>query len=184
MHFRAVAATIGVAVAAQLCAAASQTEVPPKWISGDSTEPEKPAPMLFKEFALDVMPAKAVFSVAVAGWCEVFVNGAKVGKDVLSPVACQPDRRISTLDFDVGSLLKVGTNVVEVLLGNGWQNTFTIDTWGFCDAPWRSCPKICGKLKCDGRTLFVTDGSWRAFDSPVVFNSLRKSVGTGSGSGR
>ena len=101
------------------------------------------------------MPAKAVFSVAVAGWCEVFVNGAKVGKDVLSPVACQSDRRISTLDFDVGSLLKVGTNVVEVLLGNGWQNTFTIDTWGFCDAPWRSCPKICGKMKCDGRSLFV-----------------------------
>ena len=43
MQFRAVAATIGVAVAVQLHAAASQTDVPPKWISGDS-EPEGPVP--------------------------------------------------------------------------------------------------------------------------------------------
>ena len=101
------------------------------------------------------------------------VNGGRIGRNVLSPVVCQPDRRISSLDFDITQRLKEGTNIIEVLLGNGWQNTFTIDAWGFSDAPWRSCPKICGRLKCDGRTLLVTDGSWRAFDSPVVFNSLR-----------
>ena len=170
-NFLVVAAMFGVAV--QPCAAELRTEIPPKWISGDSTEPEKPAPMLFREFTIDALPQKAVFSMAVAGWCEVCANGRRIGRDVLSPVACQPDRRVSSLDFDITDRLKVGTNIIEVLLGNGWQNTFTIDTWGFCDAPWRSCPKICGKLKCDGRTLFVTDGSWRAFDSPVVFNSLR-----------
>ena len=146
---------------------------PSKWISGDSTEPEKPAPMLLKEFKIDTLPAKAVFSVTVAGWCEVYVNGARVGKDVLSPVTCQPDMRTSTLDLDVSSLMKIGANTLEVLLGNGWQNTFTIDAWGFCNAPWRGGPKIRGELKCDGQTLFVTDGSWRAYDSPVIFNSLR-----------
>ena len=146
---------------------------PSKWISGDSTEPEKPAPMLLKEFKIDALPAKAVFSVTVAGWCEVYVNGVRVGKDVLSPVTCQPDMRTSTLDLDVYSMMKTGANTLEVLLGNGWQNTFTIDAWGFCNAPWRGGPKIRGELKCDGKTLFVTDGSWRAYDSPVIFNSLR-----------
>ena len=43
---------------------------PSRWISGDSAEPEKPAPMLIKEFKIDALPAQAVFSVAVAGWCE------------------------------------------------------------------------------------------------------------------
>lgn len=43
---------------------------PSRWISGDNTEPEKPAPMLLKEFKIDALPAQAVFSVAVAGWCE------------------------------------------------------------------------------------------------------------------
>ena len=147
--------------------------VPARWISGDSTEPEKPAPVLLKEFKLDTLPAKAVFSVTVAGWCEVYVNGERVGKDVLSPVTCQPDMRTSTLDFDVASMLKVGTNTIEVLLGNGWQNAFTICAWGLHEAPWVSGPKIRGELKCDGKKLFVTDGSWRAYDSPIVFNGLR-----------
>ena len=148
-------------------------DAPAKWISGSSDEPEKPAPALFKDFRLDAKPEKAMFFVAVAGWCEVYVNGEKVGCDVLSPVVCQPDRRVSSLSFDVTALLKVGDNSLEVLLGNGWQNTFTIDAWGFCNAPWRGGPKIRGELKCDGKTLFVTDGSWRAYDSPVIFNSLR-----------
>lgn len=145
----------------------------PRWISGDTAAPEKPAPVLAKEFALDAKPAKAVFKVAVAGWCEVSVNGEKVGNDVLSPVTCQPDKRTSSLDFDVADLLRPGTNTLEVLLGNGWQNSFTLDAWGFANAPWIGSPRICGEFVCDGRTLFVTDGEWIAYDSPIVFNSLR-----------
>ena len=145
----------------------------PQWISGDSAEPEKPAPALVREFHLGGKPTNAVFTVAVAGWCEVTVNGEKAGRNVLQPVTCQPDRRNSSLRFDVTDLLKAGTNTLEVLLGNGWQNSFTIDAWGFHEAPWRSSPKIRGELTCDGKTLFATDGSWTAYDSPIVFNSLR-----------
>ena len=145
----------------------------PQWISGDSAEPEKPAPSLVREFHLGGKPTNAVFTVAVAGWCEVTVNGEKAGRNVLQPVTCQPDRRNSSLRFDVTDLLKAGTNTLEVLLGNGWQNSFTIDAWGFHEAPWRSSPKIRGELTCDGMTLFATDGSWTAYDSPIVFNSLR-----------
>ena len=92
---------------------------------------------------------------------------------MLEPVTCQPDRRTSVLDFDVTALMSAGTNKLEVLLGNGWQNTFTVDAWGFAFAPWVGCPKIRGELKCDGNVLFVTDGSWMAYDSPIIFNSLR-----------
>ena len=78
-------------LAVAISAVAAGLPLSPRWISGDTAAPEKPAPVLVKEFALDAAPAKAVFSVAVAGWCEVYVNGAKVGRDVLSPVTCQPD---------------------------------------------------------------------------------------------
>ena len=160
-------------LAAAISAVAAGLPLSPRWISGNTAAPEKPAPVLVKEFALDAAPAKAVFSVAVAGWCEVYVNGAKVGRDVLSPVTCQPDMRLSSLVLDVTDMLRAGTNSIEVLLGNGWFNTFTIDTWGFSNAPWLSAPKIKGELVCDGKRLFATDGSWRAYDSPIVFNSLR-----------
>ena len=152
--------------------AAYAASLAPKWISGGTDAPESPAPTLVREFALDAKPTSAVFTVAVAGWCEVYVNGTKVGRDVLSPVTCQPDMRNSSLDFDIAGMLKAGTNTLEVLLGNGWQNMFTVG-WGFPDAPWRGCPKIRGEMKCDGQTLFVTDGAWRVYDSPIVFNALR-----------
>ena len=162
-------------VAALVCAADLTVAAAsaPQWISGDSADPAKPAPMLLKEFSLGAKPAKAVFSVAVAGWCEVYVNGVKAGNDVLSPVTCQPDERVSSLGFSVADLLKPGTNTLEVLLGNGWYNAFTTCAWWFESAPWVSSPKICGKMSCDGQTLFVTDGAWRVYDSPIIFNGLR-----------
>ena len=147
--------------------------MPAKWISGSSDAPECPAPVLLRQFTIDALPKNAIFEVAVAGWCEVHVNGRKIGSDVLSPVTCQPDRRISSLMFDVAGFLTVGTNELEVLLGNGWFNTFTLSRWGFPNAPWRSCPKIRGTFYIDGKKMFATDARWQAYDSPIIFNSLR-----------
>ena len=147
--------------------------VPPKWISGGTDAPEKPAPVLVREFTLPKTPEKAVLELAVAGWCEVAVNGARIGRDVLSPVTCQPTARVSSLELDVARSLRPGANRIEVTLGNGWWNTFTRCSWKFQDGPWVSAPKICGRLVVDGQELFITDGAWRAYDSPIVFTALR-----------
>ena len=55
------------------------------WISGDTAAPEKPAPVLSKGFVLDSKPGRAVFTVAVAGWCEVSVNGWKAAASLPTP---------------------------------------------------------------------------------------------------
>ena len=133
-------------LAVAACCTVLKTSAGAMWISGDTAAPEKPAPVMQKEFELGAKPKKAVFTVAVAGWCEVRINGEKVGRDVLSPVTCQPDKRTSSLAFDVTDMLSSGTNTLEVLLGNGWQNSFTIDAWGFANAPWIGATKICGEF--------------------------------------
>ena len=112
------------------------TEGGKEWISGGASEPEAPAPVLVKSFSLDSVPKKAILDLAVAGWHELSVNGKQVGDEVLSPVTCQPDLRISSVLHDVSPYLKIGTNTIEVLLGNGWYNCFTKVVWGFHDAPW------------------------------------------------
>ena len=143
------------------------------WISGDTAAPEKPAPVLGKRFQLSEVPRKAVLTLAVAGWCEVSVNGKRVGDEVLTPATCQPEQRISSVAKDVTVYLKRGENVVEVLLGNGWYNCFTKEVWGFSDARWLAAPMIRGEFSADGKVVFSTDGSWCAYDSPIVFNALR-----------
>lgn len=145
----------------------------PKWISGGSSAPEAPAPILVKRFKLAEVPTKAELTLAVAGWHELSVNGQRVGEEILSPVTCQPDKRISSLARDVSQFLKKGENEVEILLGNGWFNCFTKEVWGFSEAPWIAAPMIRGELVVDGEVLFQTDGSWRVYDSPIVFNALR-----------
>ena len=145
----------------------------PRWISGETQKPDSRAPVLEKTFTLEKVPAHAELVLAVAGWHEVRVNGARCGEDVLSPVTCQPDKRLSTVRHDVTSLLHEGENTVEVLLGNGWFNCFTQEVWGFCNASWIKSPMIRGELVADGESLFVTDASWRVFDSPITFNALR-----------
>ncbi len=144
-----------------------------RWISGQTLKPEAPAPVLERTFALKTVPRNAFLELAVAGWHEVRVNGERCGGDVLSPVTCQPDKRISSVRHDVAPLLRVGENTVEVLLGNGWFNCFTQGAWGFATASWIKAPMIRGELVADGETLFVTDGVWRVFDSPITFNALR-----------
>ena len=145
----------------------------PKWISGDTSAAEKPAPVLERTFSLPARPGSAVLEIAVGGWCEVSVNGSKVGEDVLNPVTGQPDRRLPLVRFDLTGLLRQGENSISVLLGNGWFNMFTLCTWRMAEGDWLAAPQIRGSLIIDGKPFLVTDGAWRAYDSPVVFNALR-----------
>lgn len=145
-----------------------------RWISGEmSGRGNAAAPVLERVFTLDEVPHKAVLSLAVAGWHEVSVNGVRVGDEVLSPVTCQPDLRLSSVSRDISKYLKRGENTISVILGNGWFNCLSKDTWGFCKAPWVAAPMVCGELVADGATLFTTDDGWIAYDSPIVFNALR-----------
>ena len=129
-------------VACALCVVVASAAPVPQWISGDTLAPEKPAPVLERTFSLSAAPSNAVFEIAVAGWCEVSVNGRKAGSDVLSPVTCQPDRRLSRVRFDVTGLLGAGENRICVLLGNGWFNCFTLCSWKFVEAAWLAAPQI------------------------------------------
>ncbi len=150
----------------------------PVWISGNTKKPQKPAPVLEQNFIIKAVPAKAVLDLAVAGWCEISINGKRIDDNVLSPVTCQPDLRNSSIVCDVTRFLKAGKNNISVLLGNGWFNCFTKGAWGFENAAWRvsdSCgsPCIKGAIAADGVNLVETDYTWMAYDSPIVFNALR-----------
>lgn len=144
----------------------------PRWISGGSASPDCPAPVLTKAF-LAQDGSRIILDLVVAGWCEVRLNGRQLGRDVLTPVTCQPDKRISRLTWDLTEGIREGTNEIEVVLGNGWWNAFTKSGWSFDCAPWVSAPKVCGSIRMNGQVLCVTDDTWQVHDSPIVFNALR-----------
>ena len=118
-----------------------------RWIgSGDSLgnwdNPVLPAPFFRTEFVCGKerdTPARV--ALCGLGYYELYINGRRVGDQVLDPVFSQYDRHCRYVIFDVTEYLLPGTNCVGVILGNGWYNSHVIG-WHFDKAPWREYPKL------------------------------------------
>jgi len=58
--------------------------------------------------------------VAGLGYCELRINGARVGDHVLDPAWTDYSKRVLYSTYDVGSHLHPGKNAIAVIVGNGW----------------------------------------------------------------
>lgn len=73
-----------------------------------------------KNFVLDDYPESAIVYVASFGYHELYVNGEKVGDEVMNPVSSFMKKRIPYLTYDVKDLLDKGNNVIAVWHAAGW----------------------------------------------------------------
>ena len=151
-----------------------------KWIGAGGavgrTSPVKPAPYFRKTFVLDALPEKAEVFFCGLGYSELYLNGEKVDDGVLQPVVTQYDVRSRYLRYDITGKLRKGENVFGVILGNGWYNCSTENTWTFERASWRDYPKMILELDCDGVATVISDSSWKCScgNGPIRFDALRE----------
>ena len=131
-----------------------------------------PAVYLYKSFSLTHAPRDAVVHLCGLGLYELHLNGKRVGDRVLEPAFSQYDKRVLVSAYEVTEYLQAGENKIEVILGDGWYNQATRDTWGFYQAGWRDMPKLLFEMHCDG-TVIVSDKSWQTSDGAIVSNALR-----------
>jgi len=92
-----------------------------KWISPAEADINI-ASWLRKGFDLSALPERAIMSVNIAGYVELYVNGKKVGKDVLTPAVSDHARQVFYVTYDVTPFLRKGRNVVGLWLGRGWAS--------------------------------------------------------------
>lgn len=78
-----------------------------------------PARMLRREFELGQRVRRATLHASGLGLSELYVNGRRVGDQVLSPGLTDYEKRVLVVSHDVTGLVKKGRNAVGVLLGNG-----------------------------------------------------------------
>jgi len=97
------------------------------WIGTDQIFDPKQAdcniidPWLRKTFDLTIQPKKATLFVASVGFHEVYVNGKKIGNDVLAPAVTDHTKRARYVAYNIAPALKKGANVVAIWLGTGWS---------------------------------------------------------------
>lgn len=150
-----------------------------KWIGSGNpvvtryTGQKSPALQLRKEFVLEKTGTAQCF-ISGLGCFVLYINGQRVGDEVLSPAFTDYDKRVLYCTYDVTDLLVQGRNVVAVCLGDGFYNQTTHDTWGFYQAPWRDSAKLLLQLNIDEEEIIVSDDSWKqTLEGPTVHSALR-----------
>lgn len=151
-----------------------------KWIGRDETSTgtnesrRLPARMLRKEFTVTKPVASATVHFSGLGLSELYLNGGKIGNQVLSPGLTEYTKRVHYLTFDVTAQIRPGTNAIGAWLGNGRyfapraKSPAETITYGF--------PKLLAQLEInftDGtRKVIVSDQSWKlTTDGPIQANN-------------
>jgi alpha-L-rhamnosidase len=163
----------------------------PKPMNPGALLPEKlppPAPMFRKEFRLEKKVEKAVAFVTGLGYFELYLNGQKVGNDVLVPNQTNYGKRpglsnegiplddnfreykVMYLAYDIKKYLNPGNNAVGSLLGNGFYNPAKY--WTAAYGTPRFLAQIYMTYTDGSEEIIVSDESWKAAQSPILMDMV------------
>ena len=77
-------------------------------------------PWLRRNFSVKEKVKRALVFVNTPGLFELYVNGNKVGQDVLNPAYCDFTKRMFVVAYDVTSMLREGNNCIALWIAPGW----------------------------------------------------------------
>lgn len=136
-----------------------------------------PAPVFRRNFDVKDGFNKATLEVCGLGIGYYYLNGGIVSEDMFTAPVSDYNKTLWYNTYDVSKQLKVGKNLLAVILGNGFYNESIDTAWQINQVAWRDLPKFALELKIeyDDDTLYIrSDEIWICSDnSPYLFNQLR-----------
>lgn len=126
-----------------------------------SMPPSQVAPMFRWEFEVKKQVERARAYVAGLGYCELHLNGDKIGDRVLDPAYTSFSKRVIYAAYDVTDHLKKGRNAVGAVLGKGW----------FKEPP-RMILQLNIEFTDGSKTSVFTNSDWKRSGSPIREDSL------------
>lgn len=133
----------------------------------------QPAAYFRRGFPISKSLQRGRLYVTALGSYRVYLNGSRVGSDVLTPEFTDYRKRVLYQTYDVTSLLANGRNQISALLGDGWYGSPL--TWfgvHFFAAPVRLQAQLDLEYSDGSRETVVTDESWKAAPSPIVRSQI------------
>lgn len=137
-----------------------------QWISEASKE-NAAAPLFRRDFSVSGKIKRATAYVYGLGWYEFFLNGTKVGDQVLAPPNSHYERVNLYDTFDVTRLLRQNGNAVGVMLGGGYDSIYS--RWGW---KWEKSKRFILQIRVDledgSHQEIVSDRHWRSHEGPIT----------------
>jgi alpha-L-rhamnosidase len=131
-----------------------------------------PGSYVARDFTLDAVLPGSLLHLSAQGLYRAFLNGQRVGADLLTPGWTCYDDRIAYQTYDVTALLRPGANRIEIWLGDGWYRSRLM--WALNPIPntWGDRIGAFAELVAGGRTVLRTDAGWRSGLTPVTGNGI------------
>ena len=131
-------------------------------------------PVFKRDLAIDKKVSEAVLSVCGLGQYELFLNGKKVGDDLLAPGWSNYRKTCLYDTFDLTEQLRNGKNELRVMLGNGFYNVTggryakLVGSFGQ--------PMLTLQMRIrfsDGtEQTILSDDSWKTASGPITFSCV------------
>ncbi|APY11859.1 alpha-rhamnosidase [Seonamhaeicola sp. S2-3] len=137
--------------------------------------PYDAAPLLRKRFNVNKKIKQAKAYISGLGYYELFINGKRIGDQVLDPGWTDYRKTILYATHDITDAVKNGDNMVGVMLGRGNYGQLAYDHWGFYKKDgYIGQPKLMCLIKVtyeDGtEENVVSDLSWKVTGGPIIYD--------------
>ena len=125
-----------------------------------------------REFQLDAVPSTARLRISALGLYRAFINGRRVGDDLVTPGWTCYDDRIAYQAYDVAPLLQPGENRIEIWLGDGWYRGQLMWAANPVFNCWGDKVAAIAELTSEDGLILATDGAWRSGFTPITRNGI------------
>ncbi|MCC2672850.1 MAG: Alfa-L-rhamnosidase, partial [Armatimonadetes bacterium] len=134
-----------------------------------------PASYLRSEFALNKPVRRARAYVSALGVYQLYVNGKRIGDDVLSPGWTDYRKRVQYLTYDVTDAVQRGRNAVGAIVGDGWYAGslgFDLSRNHFGPSPARVRVQLNVEYTDGTSRSVATDEAWQGTIGPILESDL------------
>ena len=145
-----------------------------EWIT-PAWEDNRTHPILYQSFDIPARVVAARAYICGLGLYHFELNGQKVGDEYFTPYCNAYDQWIQYQTFDITAQLTIGSNLISVMLGNGWYKGRYGANGGKVDFYGDRFALICElhiTLENGDELVVVSDDTWKAQPSPVIDSSI------------
>ncbi|MDA3816964.1 MAG: family 78 glycoside hydrolase catalytic domain [Prolixibacteraceae bacterium] len=127
-----------------------------------------PLPMFRKEFTVSKKVSSAWLYISGLGQFNSFLNGAKIGDNVIDPAWTDYSKTVNYVTFDLTSKLRTGKNAIGVMLGNGLFARKAMRDFG----PLVMIAQLHINFADGTSTDIVSDNTWKVRESPYTLTAF------------
>jgi alpha-L-rhamnosidase len=147
------------------------------WITPDSKALDPNSELAFllrKEFTLKSGITSARIYGTGVGLYELYLNGERVGDDLLAPGWTSYHKRLQYQTYDVKKDLQAGANAIGIMLADGWYkgNLVRENNRNIYGDKRAAYFQLHVTYNDGSEQVIVTDSTWKASTGPILFSEI------------